>query len=72
MVTLNGYDAWKLDTPDYGWHYPACEDNEGYFCKDCKVYIPTGLKSKNWCLSCGKFAGKATECICEAIDYAIN
>jgi len=71
MVTLNGYDNWKLDTPDNGWHWVACEDAEGFFCVPCNLYIEPGLKAKNWCESCGKFAGRIDKCICEEIEYKI-
>jgi len=64
-----GYDAWKLATPDDEPHWPACEDADGFFCTTCNVLIEAGLKSKNWCESCGKFARRIDRCVCSELDY---
>jgi len=54
--------------PSYAPHFPECEDAKGYHCKPCNRIIEAGLPGRNWCDSCGKFAAKVTECICQEIS----
>ena len=49
-------------------HFSVCEDGIGYYCPRCKFYIEAGLKTRNLCDGCGKFAKCVDECICNIIE----
>ncbi len=70
MVILKGLDAWleRPDTED-DKHDPECEDGCHFLCCCCGTLILDGVKSRNWCPTCGKFAARPTVCICERLDY---
>lgn len=53
-------------------HYPACDNQEGFLCKTCKLYIEAGQPSRNWCDGCGMFAGKVDQCICDSLEVLHN
>ena len=65
MKSLINYDHWLMAPYNrIELHRPECENGMHFLCH-CGEFIFDGEPTRNWCTSCGKFAPRPTECICE-------